>query len=173
MFAIWFQMLKVGPISFQLFSSSDEKYYHKRWWFNHCFYNCKLSFKNKHGHPLFLLLLWTPLRWFIASHTGVIKNGDNGQVISHTRNLDNPMMYYIFAILRIFDRAKRLSVNPNSPITIAMIKRKKRSIHLLSKTERYCDERVMCIYLRYYYCSITAKSYVHTTRRNTIHYSIL
>ena len=62
------------------------------------------------------------------------KNGDNGQIITYSRNPHDPELCYISAILRIFARAKRLKIKPNSPIAVAALKGINSKKHFITST---------------------------------------
>ena len=82
--------------------------------------------KNKHKRPIFLTpsLDHTTVA-FVSTRWRYQKNGDNGQIITYARNLDNPELCYVSAVIRILSRAQRLAIKPDCPVAVAMAGKKK------------------------------------------------
>ena len=76
----------------------------------------RLPFTSKLAHSK---VVYCSTRWRFQ------RNGDNGQIITYSRNLVDPELCYISAILRILARAKRLKLKTNSPVAVATSTTKK------------------------------------------------
>ena len=91
--------------------------------------------KNKHKRPvLFTPSLDQSTVVFVSTRWRYQKNGDNGQIITYARNLDNPELCYISAVIRILARAQRLDIKPDCPIAVAMAGKKNLSPCFITST---------------------------------------
>ena len=82
----------------------------------------------------FLLLLYTNLLWSLLALDAVLKNGENSQIITHARNLDNPELCYVSTVIRILARAQRLDIKSECLIIVAMAGKKKLSPYFITST---------------------------------------
>ena len=91
--------------------------------------------KNKFKRPILLTLsLDRSTVAFVSVKWRFQKNGDNGQVITYARNLDNKDLCFVSAVISILDRAQRLSVKPGCPIAVVMAGKKKLSPCFITST---------------------------------------
>ena len=91
--------------------------------------------KDKHKRPILLTpsLDHTTVA-FVSTRWRYQKNGDNGQIITYARNLDNPELCYVSAVIRILIRAQRLAIKPDCPVAVAMCGKKKLSPCFITST---------------------------------------
>ena len=85
--------------------------------------------KDKHRRPLILTSSLDYSKVIFCSTTWRCqKNGNNGQVITYSRNKESPALCYVSAILRILTRAQRLNIKPASPIAVAITGKKNKIV---------------------------------------------